>query len=173
VPVKDIHQPVIGVAGPTGSELPTQPLADYPTLNLCSPPAAIDSLRRQFNVIANMALRYAWAPERHHAIPIARRFNMLSKTSLASGVLIATAAGVVMTSVPSFAQVLTWGGGCASSCSSFGHGNRNRSFNANENDGFNHVRLRLRNRNNNIATARNDEEDQRPVIVERQQEKGK
>jgi hypothetical protein len=96
---------------------------------------------------------------------------MLSKTTLASGLLVATAAGVVMTSVPSFAQVLT--GGCGSHCSSFGHGNRNRSWNGNENEGFNHVRLHLRNRNNNVAVARTQEDDQRPIIIERQQEKGK
>ncbi|GAA4505635.1 hypothetical protein GCM10023191_061630 [Actinoallomurus oryzae] len=96
---------------------------------------------------------------------------MLSKTTLASGLLVATAAGVVMTSVPSFAQVLT--GGCGSSCSSFGHGNRNRSWNGSENEGFNHVRLHLRNRNNNVAVARTRNEDQRPIILERQQEKGK
>ena len=96
---------------------------------------------------------------------------MLSKMTLASSVLVATAAGIVMSSVPSFAQVLT--GGCASSCSSFGHFNRNRSWNGSENEGFNHVRLRLHNRNNNIAVARNDEEDRRPLIIERQQEKGK
>jgi hypothetical protein len=99
---------------------------------------------------------------------------MLSKTSLASGMLVATAAGVVMTSVPSFAQALT--GGCSSSsssCSRFGHFTKNRSWNGNENEGFNHIRLRLHNRNNNIAVARTQEDDQRPIIVERQREKGK
>jgi hypothetical protein len=95
---------------------------------------------------------------------------MLNKTSLASGMLIATAAGVVMTSVPSFAQVLT--GGC-SSCSSFGHFSRSRSWNGNENENLNHVRLRIHNRNNNVAVARTNRDDQRPVIIERQQEKGK
>lgn len=92
---------------------------------------------------------------------------MLSKTCLASGVLVATAAGVVMTSAPSFAQVLT--GGCSSSsCSSFGHFNRNRSWNGNENEGFNHIRLRLHNRNNNIAVARTREDERRPVILEQE-----
>ncbi|MGI5225336.1 hypothetical protein [Actinoallomurus sp. CA-142502] len=106
---------------------------------------------------------------------------MLSKTTLASGMLVATAAGVVMTSAPSFAQVLTWGGGCGSSCggcstsscSSFGHFNRNRSWNGNENEGFNHIRLRIRNRNNNVAVARTRQDDERPLIVERQREREK
>lgn len=96
---------------------------------------------------------------------------MLNKTSLASGMLIATAAGVVMTSVPSFAQVLT--GGCSSSCSSFGHFSRNRSWNGNENESLNRVRLRIHNRNNNIAVARTQRDDQTPVVMERQRERGK
>jgi hypothetical protein len=95
---------------------------------------------------------------------------MLNKTSLASGMLIATAAGVVMTSVPSFAQVLT---GSCSTCSSFGHSSRNRSWNGNENESLNRVRLRIHNRNNNVAVARTQRDDQTPVIMERQQEKGK
>jgi hypothetical protein len=85
--------------------------------------------------------------------------------------LIATAAGIVMTSAPSFAQVLT-GGGC-STCSSFGHFSKNRSWNGNENESLNHIRLRIHNRNNNIAVARTQREDRTPVIMERQQEKGK
>lgn len=96
---------------------------------------------------------------------------MLSKKSFASAMLIATAAGVVTTSVPSFAQVLT--GGCGSSCSSFGHFNGNRSWSGNENDSLNRVRLRIRNRNNNIAVARTRQENQRPLIIEQQREKGK
>jgi hypothetical protein len=84
---------------------------------------------------------------------------MLMKTSMV-GMLIATAAGTILTSMPAFAAVPTWGGGaCSSSCSSFGHFSRNRSWNGNENENFNHIRLRVHNRNNNIAVARNDEQE--------------
>ncbi|HEY0536867.1 MAG TPA: hypothetical protein VGD53_00790 [Actinoallomurus sp.] len=81
---------------------------------------------------------------------------MLKKTCVASGMLIATAAGAILTSVPAFAGVPTWGGGgcCASSHSRFGHFSHNRSWNGSENEGLNHIRLRIHNRNNNIATAR-------------------
>jgi hypothetical protein len=83
---------------------------------------------------------------------------VLKKTCVASGMLIATAAGAILTSVPAFAGVPTWGGGgggcCASSNSRFGHFSHNRSWNGNENEGTNHIRLRIHNRNNNIATAR-------------------
>jgi hypothetical protein len=100
---------------------------------------------------------------------------VLKKESIVTGLLIAAAGGAIATSVPAFASVPSWGGGgcCASSHSSFFHHARNRNFNANESDNLNHIRLRLHNRNNNIAVARNDEEDRRPVIIERQQEKGK
>jgi hypothetical protein len=70
--------------------------------------------------------------------------------------LIATAAGAVITSLPAFAEVPTWGGCCSSSHSRFNHfsNNRNRSWNGSENENLNHIRLRLHNRNNNIAVAR-------------------
>lgn len=83
---------------------------------------------------------------------------MLKKTCVASGMLIATTAGAVLTSLPAFAGVPAWGGGggCCSSGSSsrFGHFSHNRSWNGSENEGFNHIRLHIRNRNNNIAVAR-------------------
>jgi hypothetical protein len=94
---------------------------------------------------------------------------VLKKTSVAGGMLIATAAGAIMTTVPAFAGVPAWGGGgcCSSSHSSFFHHARNRNWNGTENDNLNHIRLRIHNRNNNIAVARNDEErSQRPLIIQ-------
>jgi hypothetical protein len=81
---------------------------------------------------------------------------VLKKTCVASGMLIATAAGAILTSLPAFAGVPAWGGGgcCSGSSSRFGHFSHNRSWNGNENEGLNHIRLHLRNRNNNIAVAR-------------------
>lgn len=99
---------------------------------------------------------------------------MLKKESVVTGLLIAAAAGAVATSVPAFASVPSWGGCCSSSHSSFFHHARNRNWNGNESENLNHIRLRIHNRNNNVAVARNDEEDRRPLIVERQNnEKGK
>jgi hypothetical protein len=83
---------------------------------------------------------------------------VLKKTCVASGMLIATAAGAILTSVPALAGVPAWGGGggcCSSgSHSRFGHFSHNRSWNGSENEGLNHIRLRIHNRNNNIAVAR-------------------
>jgi hypothetical protein len=94
---------------------------------------------------------------------------VLKKMSVAGGMLIATTAGAMMTSLPAFAGVPAWGGGggcCSSSHSSFFHHARNRNWNGTENDNLNHIRLRIHNRNNNVAVARNDEEpDQRPLII--------
>jgi hypothetical protein len=74
--------------------------------------------------------------------------------------LLATAVGAILTSVPAFAQTPSWGGGCCSS-SGFSHGSehRNRSWNGNENENLNHIRLRIHNRNNNIAVARTHEDE--------------
>ena len=84
---------------------------------------------------------------------------MLKKTCVASGMLIATAAGAILTSLPAFAAAPSWGGGCCSSSHSrYGHSSHNRSWNGSENEGYNHIRLRLHNRNNNIAVARTQEE---------------
>jgi hypothetical protein len=88
---------------------------------------------------------------------------VLKKTCVASGMLIATAAGAILTSVPAFASAPTWGGGgcCSGSSSRFGHFTHNRSWNGNENESYNHIRLRLHNRNNNIAVARTEPEEER------------
>jgi len=80
--------------------------------------------------------------------------------SVVGGILITTAAGAIVTSTPSFAQVPSWGGDCCSSSSHhrFGQLTRNRSWNGNENDNINHIRLRIHNRNNNIAVARAEDQ---------------
>jgi hypothetical protein len=90
-------------------------------------------------------------PSRHFDV---RRLYMLKKMSVVGGMLIATAAGATMTSLPAFAQVPTGGGCCSGSHSGFGSGHSNRSWNGNETENFNHIRLHIRNRNNNIAVAR-------------------
>jgi hypothetical protein len=79
---------------------------------------------------------------------------VLKKTCVAGGMLLATTAGVIITSLPALAEVPTWGGCCSSSHSRFGHFSNNRSWNGTENENLNHIRLHLRNRNNNIAVAR-------------------
>jgi hypothetical protein len=79
---------------------------------------------------------------------------VLKKTCVASGMLIGTAAGAILTSLPAFAAAPAWGGGGCCSSSRFGHFSHNRSWNGNENESLNHIRLHIRNRNNNIAVAR-------------------
>ena len=83
---------------------------------------------------------------------------MLKKTCVAGGMLIATTAGTVITSLPAFAEMPSWGGCCSSSHSRFFHNARNRNWNGNESENLNHIRLHLNNRNNNIAVARTPEE---------------
>ena len=90
---------------------------------------------------------------------------MLKKTCVAGGMLIATTAGAIITSLPALAATPSWGGGCCSS-SRFGHFSHNRSWNGNENEGLNRIILRLNNRNNNIAVARtNRERDGLPAFI--------
>jgi hypothetical protein len=83
---------------------------------------------------------------------------VLKKTCVAGGILIATTAGAMITSLPAFAAVPAWGGCCSSSHSNFFHNARNRNWNGSESENRNHIRLHLNNRNNNIATARTEEE---------------
>ena len=93
---------------------------------------------------------------------------MLKGTSVATGMLLSAAAGVLISSAPAFAQVPTWGGDCCGSSSShhFSQHHRNRNWNGYENDSFNHIRLRIHNRNNNVAVARVPEQrDERPEII--------
>ncbi len=82
---------------------------------------------------------------------------MLKKTCATGGLLLATAAGALLTSSPVSAQVPAWGGGCCGSHSSFHSFSRhhNRNWNGNQNTNLNRIRLRIHNRNNNIAVARN------------------
>ena len=99
---------------------------------------------------------------------------MLKKTCIAGGMLIATAAGAAISSVPAFAEVPAWGGCCSSSHTSFFHHARNRNWNGNESENLNRIRLRIHNRNNNIAVARTErDERQRPIIVERDRGRGR
>jgi hypothetical protein len=85
---------------------------------------------------------------------------VLKKTCVASGMLIATAAGAILTSLPAFAAAPAWGGGCCSSSHSrFGNFTHNRSWNGTENQSRNHIRLHINNRNNNVAVARTNRED--------------
>jgi hypothetical protein len=88
---------------------------------------------------------------------------VLKKTFMAGGMLIATTAGAVITSLPAIASTPSWGGGgcCSGTSSRFGHFNRNRSWNGNENENLNRIRLRIHNRNNNIAVARTEDERRR------------
>jgi hypothetical protein len=102
---------------------------------------------------------------------------MLKKTSLIGGMLIATAAGAVITSVPAFAQVPTWGGDCCGNSNNshhhFSDRQRNRNWSGNENDNFNRIRLRIHNRNNNVAVARTPQQrENRPFIISNRGEEG-
>jgi hypothetical protein len=97
-----------------------------------------------------------------------RRLNMLTRISVATGVLLSAAAGALISSMPASAQVPTWGGGgcCSSSHSRFFEHHRNQNWSGNENEGLNRIRLRIHNRNNNIAVARVPQErDNRPEII--------
>jgi len=86
---------------------------------------------------------------------------VLKKTCVASGLLIAAAAGATITSLPAFAAAPAYGGGCCSSSHSrFAHFSHNRSWNGSENESLNRIRLHIRNRNNNIAVARTNRRDE-------------
>jgi hypothetical protein len=81
---------------------------------------------------------------------------VFKKTCVAGGMLIAMATGAIITTLPAFAEVPTWGGGgcCSGSSHHFRDSSRSRSWNGTENEQFNHIRLRVHNRNNNVAVAR-------------------
>src|SRR3954453_6057981 len=94
-------------------------------------------------------------PSRHSDI---KETDVLKTTFAIGGLAIATAAGAMLTSSPSSAQVPTWhGGGHWSNHHHFRFWSHHRNFNANENELFNRIRIRVHNRNNNIAIARNDQ----------------
>ncbi|MBO0882310.1 MAG: hypothetical protein J2P17_18620 [Mycobacterium sp.] len=78
---------------------------------------------------------------------------MLKKTAVTGGLLIAAAAGALVTTCsPVFATPTQL------------PSDHSRSWNGNENEGFNHIRLHIRNRNNNIAVARTPRERRRDLI---------
>src|SRR5437588_11619684 len=113
-------------------------------------------------MLQNTALHlYAGAsarrPSRHSD---SKETTVLKKTCVASGMLIAAAAGATITSLPAFASTPTCGGGCCSS-HSFVHFYHNRSCCGSENDAFHHIRLHISNRNNNIAVARTPQQRER------------
>ena len=73
---------------------------------------------------------------------------MLKKTCALGGLVVATAAGALITTSSASATVPAWGGWHHNALRLWsGH----RSFNANENALFNRIRIRIRNRNNNVA----------------------
>jgi hypothetical protein len=89
---------------------------------------------------------------------------MLKKTSAACGLLIAAAAGAIVTSLPAFAEAPALGGCCDSH--HFAHFTKNRNWSGSENSNLNRIRLRIHNRNNNVAVARVPQErDNRPEII--------
>jgi hypothetical protein len=75
---------------------------------------------------------------------------VLKKTALTGGLLIAAAAGALVTTCsPAFAAPT--------------HlvSDHTSNWNGSENEGLNHIRLHLRNRNNNIAVARTPQRERR------------
>ena len=69
---------------------------------------------------------------------------MLKKTAVTGGLLIAAAAGALVTTCsPAFAAA-----------PSHLVSDHTRNWNGSENENLNHIRLHIRNRNNNIAVAR-------------------
>jgi hypothetical protein len=85
---------------------------------------------------------------------------VLKKTAAAGGVLIATAAGALVTCSPAFAQPTLTGHSLTHLVT-----NKNRNWNGSENESYNHIRLRIHNRNNNIAVARVPREERRRPLV--------
>lgn len=78
---------------------------------------------------------------------------MPKKTIMATGLLIAAAAGGVVTGPSASAKVRT-DGGSSHNRHNFWQHHRNRNWNGNDNDELNHIRGRIHNRNNDIAVAR-------------------
>ena len=77
---------------------------------------------------------------------------MLKKACAIGALVITTASGALLTSLPATAAAPAWGhGGWGWHRSSVAGFTRSSNFNANENALFNRIRLRIRNRNNNVA----------------------
>jgi hypothetical protein len=85
---------------------------------------------------------------------------VLKKTAVTGGLLIAAAAGALVTTCsPAFAAPT--------------HlvSDHTRNWNGTENENLNHIRLRIHNRNNNIAVARvrhSQREQREPLVIEPQ-----
>ncbi|MCO5996211.1 hypothetical protein [Actinoallomurus rhizosphaericola] len=88
---------------------------------------------------------------------------MLKKKFAFGGLVIATAAGAILTASPANASFGPggwggWGGGGGwFSGQNFRHFSNHRNLNFNGNSVWNYIRLRVHNRNNNVAVARNDQ----------------
>jgi hypothetical protein len=102
----------------------------------------------------------------HEAIgPIGNKeTDVLKKTSAYSGLVIATAAGALITSSPAYAQVDL---GRDSSSSSHRHRTHNRNWNGNHNRPRIYIRIYVYNKNNNRAIAVVHPERDRAVHVVR------
>jgi hypothetical protein len=76
---------------------------------------------------------------------------VLKKTAVTGGLLIAAAAGALVTTCsPAFAAA-----------PSHLVSDHTRNWNGSENENLNHIRLHIRNRNNNIAVARTPQRERR------------
>ena len=75
---------------------------------------------------------------------------MLKKTAATGGLLIAVAAGALVTCSPAFAAPAVLGSSQTHLVS-----NHSRNWNGTENQNFNHIWLRIHNKNNNVAVADN------------------
>jgi hypothetical protein len=79
---------------------------------------------------------------------------VLKKTALTGGLLIAAAAGALVTTCsPAFAAPT--------------HlvSDHTRNWNGSENENLNHIRLRIHNRNNNVAVARTQQRERRDTFM--------
>jgi hypothetical protein len=73
--------------------------------------------------------------------------DVLKMTCVTGGLVIAAAAGTLLTGSAAFAQPM--GGGCFSSCGA------GLNWNGHRTAAHNRIRIRINNRNNNVAVARN------------------
>ena len=98
---------------------------------------------------------------------------MLRKTCVTGGLVIAAAAGTLVTGSAASAQPM---GGWGHFRHHFRFFSGHRAWNGNENLTRNHIRIRIRNRNNNVAVARNEQaqrERQRQFQFERERRRAR
>jgi hypothetical protein len=90
-------------------------------------------------------------PSRHSDT---KETDVLKKTCVTGGLIIATAAGTLLTGSAATAEPM---GGCFHGCwsSHFRFRSFSHNFNGNRNFAHNRIRIRINNRNNNVAVARN------------------